>query len=189
MRSYASSPPWPRPRRVTDHKRLNGAGTSNAAVTAERQQISDPRTRTPDIGSPGAWNLSPGASCYRAELGRGPALIGSDECADWQRWSLAGSPSGTPYVPADRAQCGVLSQHDLACDLCLGVGSRKRTARLPVCAARLGIHRPIVPPSRPGQKGSRRPGPATADPAPATGTQAAGVARPQWWYPPCRRRA
>src|SRR6266566_16548 len=26
-----------------------------------------------------AWNLSPGASCYRAELGRGPALIGSDE--------------------------------------------------------------------------------------------------------------
>src|SRR5258708_37947550 len=26
-----------------------------------------------------AWNLSPGASCYRAELGRGPALIGSEE--------------------------------------------------------------------------------------------------------------
>ena len=37
-RNYASSPPWPRPRRVTDHKRLNWAGTSNAAVTAERQQ-------------------------------------------------------------------------------------------------------------------------------------------------------
>jgi hypothetical protein len=28
-----------------------------------------------------AWNLSPGASCYRAELGRGPALIGSKERA------------------------------------------------------------------------------------------------------------
>ena len=27
-----------------------------------------------------AWNLSPGASCYRAELGRGPALVGSEEC-------------------------------------------------------------------------------------------------------------
>jgi integrase len=26
-----------------------------------------------------AWNLSPGASCYRAELGRGPALIGSED--------------------------------------------------------------------------------------------------------------
>jgi transcriptional regulator with XRE-family HTH domain len=26
MRSYASSPPWPRPRRVTDHRRLNWAG-------------------------------------------------------------------------------------------------------------------------------------------------------------------
>jgi hypothetical protein len=28
-----------------------------------------------------AWNLSPGASCYRADLGRGPALIGSEECS------------------------------------------------------------------------------------------------------------
>jgi hypothetical protein len=28
-----------------------------------------------------ARNLSPGASCYRAELGRGPAIIGSDEHA------------------------------------------------------------------------------------------------------------
>src|SRR5258705_1961036 len=40
-----------------------------------------------------AWNLSPGASCYRAELGRGPALIGSDEDA---RYRLAGCPAGVP---------------------------------------------------------------------------------------------
>ena len=36
------------------------------------------------------------------------------------------------------AQCGVLSQHDLAPGLRLGVGSQKRTARLPGRAARLG---------------------------------------------------
>ena len=34
---------------------------------------------SPRSASSRAWNLSPGASCYRAELGRGPALIGSDE--------------------------------------------------------------------------------------------------------------
>jgi hypothetical protein len=34
--NYVSSPPWPRPRPVTEHKRLNRAGTSNAKVTAEQ---------------------------------------------------------------------------------------------------------------------------------------------------------
>lgn len=74
------------------------------------------------------------------------------------------------------AQCDVLSQHDLARDLRLGVGSRKRTARLPVCAARLGVHRPIVPLSRPAQKRDTTPSRTDSRPrTSATGAQAPGA--------------
>jgi short subunit dehydrogenase-like uncharacterized protein len=44
----------------------------------------------------GPWNLSPGASRYRAELGRGPALIGSDEHAQTSMSEHGLRPAGGP---------------------------------------------------------------------------------------------
>src|SRR5206468_582567 len=51
-----------------------------------------------------AWNLSPGASCYRAELGRGPALTGSDEHAQTSVSEHGDRHSPRPHRGQDGAE-------------------------------------------------------------------------------------
>src|SRR6266403_5827350 len=87
------------PRAAVESVRPDAEGTADGLGRATELPVTtrrDGRTEMAVLAGllSRAWNLSPGASCYRAELGRGPALIGSDEHAQ-----TSGSEHGDHHSP------------------------------------------------------------------------------------------